>query len=125
MAKTGLRQSNLPGESPEDILARKRGYFARHSAISANVKELARMHTPEAIETLVAIMRSPKTKGTARVQAANSLLDRAYGKPAQQVELTQRSIESMPTDELLTRAKSIIEKRLAEGEPMPDMLLPK
>src|SRR6476660_3529917 len=53
--------------------------------VVAEVKELAREHTGEAIETLVSIMTNPKAAPAARVSAANSLLDRGYGKPPQHI----------------------------------------
>jgi hypothetical protein len=53
--------------------------------VVAEVKELAREHTAEAIQTLVSIMRSPKSPPAARVSAANALLDRGYGKPPQHI----------------------------------------
>jgi len=49
--------------------------------VVAEVKELAREHTAEAIQTLVSIMNNPKSAPAARVSAANALLDRGYGKP--------------------------------------------
>jgi Family of unknown function (DUF5681) len=56
--------------------------------VVAEVKELARAHTGEAIETLVSIMSSPKAAPAARVSAANALLDRGYGKPPQHQHIT-------------------------------------
>ena len=53
--------------------------------VVAEIKELARGHTGEAIETLVSIMSNPKVAPAARVSAANSLLDRGYGKPPQHI----------------------------------------
>ena len=53
--------------------------------VVAEVKELAREHTSEAIETLVSIMTSTKAAPAARVSAANALLDRGYGRPAQHI----------------------------------------
>ena len=53
--------------------------------VVAEVKELAREHTGEAIKTLVSIMTNPKSAPAARVSAANSLLDRGYGKPPQHI----------------------------------------
>ena len=53
--------------------------------VVAEVKELARAHTGEAIETLVSIMNNPKAAPAARVSAANALLDRGYGKPPQHI----------------------------------------
>ena len=63
-------QSGNPGGRPKVI---------------AEVKELARAHTGEAIQTLVSIMTNPKSAPAARVSAANSLLDRGYGKPPQHI----------------------------------------
>jgi hypothetical protein len=53
--------------------------------IVAEVRELAREHTTDAIQTLVSIMTNPKAAPAARVSAANALLDRGYGKPPQHV----------------------------------------
>src|SRR2546423_4516664 len=63
-------QSGNPGGRPKVI---------------AEVKELARAHTGEAIQTLVSIMTNPKSAPAARVSAANALLDRGYGKPPQHI----------------------------------------
>ena len=63
-------QSGNPGGRPKVI---------------AEVKELARARTGDAIETLVSIMSNPKAAPAARVSAANSILDRGYGKPPQHI----------------------------------------
>ena len=63
-------QSGNPGGRPKVI---------------AEVKELAKEHTVEAIQTLVSIMTNPKFAPAARVTAANALLDRGYGRPAQHI----------------------------------------
>jgi len=47
------------------------------------IRELAKAHTADAIETLVSIAKSSKASDSARVQASTALLDRAWGKPAQ------------------------------------------
>ena len=54
---------------------------------TAAVKEIAAEYGPEAISTLAEIMRSPEHPAAARVSAANGLLDRAYGKPTQALEV--------------------------------------
>ena len=59
------RQRGNPGGRPKDV---------------GHVRELARRHTPEAIETLAAIMRNSKSD-TSRVAAAQALLNRAWGHP--------------------------------------------
>ena len=52
--------------------------------VVAEIRELARAHTVEAVETLVSIISNPKAAPAARA-AANSLLDRGYGKPPQHI----------------------------------------
>jgi hypothetical protein len=53
--------------------------------VVAEIRELARAHTAEAIHTLVSIMTNPKSPPAARVSSANALLDRAFGKPPHDV----------------------------------------
>lgn len=48
-----------------------------------DIRSLARGHTEGAIATLASIMHSAESPQAARVAAANSLLDRGWGKPAQ------------------------------------------
>lgn len=45
--------------------------------------EMAASYTPAALQTLAEIMQDRGATATARVSAANSLLDRAHGKPHQ------------------------------------------
>lgn len=54
----------------------------------ATLRELARTHTEMALKTLVQIMRNKRYSPQARAYAANSVLDRGFGKPAQSVDLT-------------------------------------
>jgi len=48
-----------------------------------DIRSLARGHTEGALATLASIMHSEEAPPAARVAAANSLLDRGWGKPAQ------------------------------------------
>jgi hypothetical protein len=50
--------------------------------VVGELRELARTHTELALATLVSVCESGETEG-ARVAAANAILDRGYGKPAQ------------------------------------------
>src|SRR5215470_13759376 len=50
-----------------------------------DIRSYARKFTVEALETLAHVMRSPNAPPAARVLAANSLLDRGWGKAAQLV----------------------------------------
>lgn len=60
-----------------------KGGPGRPPAIPPEIKAACREHTIEAIKTLVSVMRSDKENGSARVAAANSILDRGWGKAAQ------------------------------------------
>jgi hypothetical protein len=51
------------------------------------IRSLARKHTHKAINTLVSIMVEPKAPAAARIMAANSLMDRGWGKAAQLVDV--------------------------------------
>ena len=61
--------------------------------VLGDVQELARQQSPEAINTLVAIMQNEKAPPAARVAAANSLLDRGFGKPTQPISQTLTKID--------------------------------
>lgn len=65
-------QSGNPGGRPKEC---------------AEVKALAQQHSLEAIHRLVELMRQSEDKKLAKA-AADSLLDRGLGKPAQAVELS-------------------------------------
>src|ERR1051325_9210049 len=52
---------------------------------SRELREIAQAYTVEAIETLAHLMRAAESEAT-RLSAANALLDRAYGKPAQMID---------------------------------------
>jgi hypothetical protein len=51
-----------------------------------DIRSLARGHTEGALATLASIMHSDEAPPAARVAAANSLLDRGWGKPAQPID---------------------------------------
>lgn len=50
------------------------------------IRSLARSHTRSAINVLVGVMRSKDATAAARVSAANAILDRGWGKAAQQLQ---------------------------------------
>jgi hypothetical protein len=51
------------------------------------IRSLARKYTHKALNTLVSIMVEPKAPAAARIMAANSLMDRGWGKAAQLVDV--------------------------------------
>jgi hypothetical protein len=60
---------------------------------------LARSHTTDAIETLVAAMNSDSAPWGARIAAANAILDRGWGKPEQTVSANVSVFDQMTDDE--------------------------
>jgi hypothetical protein len=98
-------QSGNPGGKPkhtrEELMAMK------------DVRRAAKEYTLEALKTLVTIMRDEESGKTARIMAANSLLDRGHGKPAQ-------TIVGDP-DKPLTLMQ-IVEVALSKPKPLPDWI---
>jgi hypothetical protein len=82
---------------------------------SVNLLEVTRTYTKEAVETLAKIMRNPKESGATRVSAANSLLDRAWGKPVQAI--AAQDGESSITLHLI--AAQLISKQLEPQDEPP------
>lgn len=54
------------------------------ASVPTEVRQLAREHTAAAIYALVSIVNNDEAVPMARVQAANALLDRAWGKSSNQ-----------------------------------------
>lgn len=81
--KNNQRVSKKGGARPG--AGRKKGV---PNKATAEVKEIAREYTQSALQTLASIMQGEEQPASARVAAANALLDRAYGKPSQAVEHT-------------------------------------
>ena len=67
------------------------------------IQTLARQSTAEAVETLRDVMCDKNAPPAARVAAANSILDRGYGRPSQTINSggTDRSLDQMTNAELL------------------------
>jgi hypothetical protein len=68
-----------------------------------DVTEAARAHAHAAIETLVRVMKDAKATASARVNAAEALLNRAWGKPQQTIEILKDldDFKNMTDDELI------------------------
>ena len=81
---------------------------------TADVKAVAATYTTTAIEMLAEIMQDDTAPPAARVSAANSLLDRACGKPQTFAEnsISVESGESFPTQIELVAFESNYLKRL-------------
>lgn len=91
MARFKPGQSGNPGGRPKVV---------------GEIQKLAREHTTEAIETLLNVMRNGKAPPAARALAANSILDRGYGRPAQTIDanVNRGGHEEMSDAELMAIA---------------------
>ncbi len=82
---------------------------------TGEVRALAREHTTEAVETLRAIMKNGSEPASARVAAANSLLDRGWGRAPQTI--TNEVDSSVSTDVELPQAVQDLTARVIAGAP--------
>lgn len=80
------------------------GNPAGRPKMDQNVRELAKAESVDAIRELSAIMRDEKAPYLARIQACNSILDRAWGKPVQH---TENANLNLSIDSILTGQESI------------------
>jgi hypothetical protein len=60
-----------------------------------DVRDAARQHTLAAVETLVSVMENLEAPHSARVAAANGLLDRGHGKATQHIEANVNVYDSL------------------------------
>jgi len=79
-----------PGVTPTRRLANTSGQPPKKSGLKmakalTEIRSLARTHTRTAIRMLVNVMRDPKASAAAKVAAANSILDRGWGKATQPI----------------------------------------
>jgi hypothetical protein len=65
--------------------------------------DLAREHTPKAVQALVDVLESTEASDAAKVSAATALLDRGWGRPKQDIGLEMKPDEA--TAALLEQAR--------------------
>ena len=61
--------------------------------VIGELKELASVHTPQAIQTLADVMNDKEAPHAARVAASTALLDRVYGRPSQNIEARIETVD--------------------------------
>lgn len=96
------------------------------------VRDIAREHTEEAIETLAAIMRDEVAPAAARISACTELLNRGHGRPVDQRAMlmigaqlnSDRSVREWSTKEIIDRlayyvTRSPADQVLTSGEAIP------
>jgi len=62
--------------------------------VLADVRDAARAHSVTAVNALVEIIENKKAPPAARVAAANSILDRGFGRPESKIDanITRRAV---------------------------------
>ena len=109
-------RSGNPGGRPADP-TKSRGRPERYDA---DVRKLAREHGPDAIKKLKDIMDNASAPFSAQIMAANSLLDRGFGRPAAMVgiaaSLDVPATKVNPLELIKARLAAIHERLQAEGE---------
>jgi hypothetical protein len=80
--------------------------------IPAELIAAAKAMSMDALGVLESIMHDPKAMESARVKAATAIIDRAYGKPAQAVSITDP--EGNPLSSILVMNREERDRRIAE-----------
>ena len=86
--------------------------------------DAAQKYAMEALKTAVEIMRNKKVYASTRLSACDTILDRAYGKPKQEVDIMHgRKASEMSDDEIAERLAVIAARRgragIADDAPAP------
>lgn len=86
---SGPAIDTIPGSEKKPLTGRggpRPGSGRKKGKYTAPLREIARKHTDKAVKTLIDILDDAGAPASARVSAANSILDRGYGKPVQPVD---------------------------------------
>ena len=130
--KTAKKGGNAIQPQPVEKRRKSPGSGRKKGTVNkstAEFRELARGHGPKALEVLYSMMTHSKSPSI-RVKAANSILDRGYGKPVMPVTHTGVDegpiiVAAMPALEWARRLAFIFDKaerdqaRTIEGEAVP------
>ncbi len=89
-----------------------------------DVKAIAKLYTRRAVEVLAEVMEDPEANASARVNAAEGLLNRGWGKPDVQAVLTVKKSVADFTDEeimaILSSASQVIDAEINPETPATD-----
>jgi len=88
--------------------------------VVSEVQAFAREYSEEAISALSDIIRDKKAPPAARCVAANSILDRGYGRPSQTINqgLVDKPVDQMTDEELMARLRALKD---CQGETSADV----
>ncbi len=87
-----------------------------------DIQNLARQFAFDAMQALVDILRNPDSSDSSKITAANTLLDRGYGKAAMTTFNVNANLDAKPKeldgadlDKRIAEAITNVEKKLSEG----------
>jgi hypothetical protein len=91
--------------------------------IILTVRDIAREHTEEAIDTLASIMRDAEAPAAARISACTELLNRGHGRPVDQRAMlmigaqlqSDRPISEWSTKEIIARISELLPSYTEDG----------
>jgi hypothetical protein len=97
---------------------------AARESKQAYARRIAWNYVPKALKTAVDLMEDSKQPGITRLKAANTILDRALGKPTQMVEkaIDGRGLFELTTQELVERLNQFQERLKLGALPEPQIL---
>ncbi len=101
-----------------DVQARRAELQGSTAKLITDVRDAARQHTLAAVETLVSVMEDLKAPHSARVAAANGLLDRGHGKATQRIEAEINVYDSLSLadKQALLEALEVLDGANEEGD---------
>lgn len=99
MVQNNLLKPQTIRRNTEKTRSPKRTFEERWAKI--DLKDLARQHTQRALETLVEVMVDGDAPPNARLNAAQQLLDRGWGKPTSHNEVSIDVYDRMTDEELI------------------------
>ena len=87
-----------PNGRPKKVLTAQEVFERR---VRSDLRAAAKEFSPQALRTLVEIMNDPGVAAQHRLSAANSVLDRAHGKPTNHTDVSVGVYERMSDKELI------------------------
>jgi len=94
----------------------KSGNPGGRPAVVGHIKDLARKQADQAILTLAEICADIEAPHSARVAAAQALLDRGYGKPTQYIEDKANPIDDLNDDDQRALLAALTALAASEGD---------
>lgn len=83
------------------------------------IRSLARQHTEMAVRVLGSIMTDNKAPQSARVAAAQALLDRGWGKPDQTTHIVKHDVSDLTDAEIIARLAELRGDGATDGPAQP------